>query len=100
MDDFNVYYDEYVSGADVWQVYENILLNGDADFVSRRINLKMLQGLMSDFVFSIFPSGKDYELLRTFGEEKYGFLYLENYQDVYSYENGINAAVLADSNFI
>lgn len=100
LDDFNVYYDEYVSGADVWQVYENILLNGDADFVSRRINLKMLQGLMSDFVFSIFPSGKDYELLRTFGEEKYGFLYLENYQDVYSYENGINAAVLADSNFI
>lgn len=89
-----------INGEDVWDCYEFTLSKQNEDFVKNRIKMKKLQGLISNFVFSIFPTGSDYEILRTFGEEKYGFLYLENYTDVYSFENGINTNILKDSNFI
>ena len=89
-----------INGEDVWDCYEYILSNQNEDFVKNKIKMRKLQGLISNFVFSIFPTGSDYEILRTFGEEKYGFLYLENYAYVYSFENGINTDILKDSNFI
>jgi len=89
-----------INGKEVWICYEDIINNQTEDFVKNRIKMKKLQGLMSNFIISIFPSGRDYEMLKTFGEEKYGFLYLENYMDVYSFENGINTDILKESNFI
>jgi CRISPR-associated endonuclease/helicase Cas3 len=100
MDELRIPYGEYLSGADVWNLYKWIILNGNEDFVQKRIKMKKLQGLMSNFIFSVFPNGKDYESLRTYGQKEYGFLYLENYKDVYSFENGINTEELQDSNFI
>lgn len=93
-------YDESVDGRDVWYRYESLIFNQDEDFVRNRINMKKIQGVMSYYIFSIFPRGKDFELLHTYGEEKYGFLYLENFQDVYSLDNGINTDILSNSMFI
>lgn len=93
-------YDESVDGRDVWYRYESLIFNQDEDFVHNRINMKKIQGVMSYYIFSIFPRGKDFELLHTYGEEKYGFLYLENFQDVYSLDNGINTDILSNSMFI
>ena len=93
-------YDESVDGRDVWYRYESLIFNLDEDFVRNRINMKKIQGVMSYYIFSIFPRGKDFELLHTYGEEKYGFLYLENFQDVYSLDNGINTDILSNSMFI
>lgn len=93
-------YDESVDGRDVWYRYESLIFDQDEDFVRNRINMKKIQGVMSYYIFSIFPRGKDFELLHTYGEEKYGFLYLENFQDVYSLDNGINTDILSNSMFI
>ena len=100
LNDLSIPYDESVDGRDVWYRYESLIFNQDEDFVHNRINMKKIQGIMSYYIFSIFPRGKDFELLHTYGEEKYGFLYLENFQDVYSLDNGINTDVLSNSMFI
>ena len=100
LNDLSIPYDESVDGRDVWDRYESLIFNQDEDFVRSRINMKKIQGIMSYYIFSIFPRGKDFELLHTYGEEKYGFLYLENFQDVYSLDNGINTDVLSNSMFV
>ena len=55
---------------------------------------------MSQFTISVFPESKDAELLKRYGEEKYGYLFLVSYSEVYSFENGINTTVLQYSNFL
>ena len=100
LNNLSIPYDESVDGRDVWNRYESLIFNLDEDFVRSRINMKKIQGIMSYYIFSIFPHGKDFELLHTYGEEKYGFLYLENFQDVYSLDNGINTDVLSNSMFV
>ena len=89
-----------LSGDEVWNKYEEIIKNQDADFVRNRIMLDKIQGLMSQFTISVFPESKDAELLKRYGEEKYGYLFLVSYSEVYSFENGINTTVLQYSNFL
>ena len=92
--------DTSLSGDEVWNKYEEIIKNQDVDFVRNRIMLDKIQSLMSQFTISIFPESKDAESLKIYGEEKYGYLFLESYSDVYSFENGINTNVLQYSNFL
>lgn len=100
IDEFCIPYNKMICGADIWNCYELLIKNQDEDFVKSKTKMKKLQGLMSNFVFSIFPKGRDSRDLKTYGHEEYGFLYLENYDDVFSLENGINTSVLKESNFI
>ena len=100
LDDLSIAYDETVDGKDVWERYESLILSQDEDFVRNRINRQKILGIMSYYIFSIFSHGKDFDLLRTYGEEKYGFFYLENFQEIYSLDNGINTEVLSNSIFI
>ena len=94
------YTEKVISGRTIWEKYEELIKEKEQDFISLKIKFKKLIGIMSYFVFSVFAFGKDYEILKTYGEEKYGFLYLENYSDIYSIENGINVEKFADSIFI
>lgn len=102
LNDLNIPYHEMLQGKDVWNCYESVIKNQDEDFVKNKIQMKKLQGLMSNFVFSIFPTGEDARNLISsgYGRMVYGFLYLENYNEIYSFENGINTDVLKNSNFI
>lgn len=93
-------FDECLSGEDIWNMYEELIHTQEEDFVKCRVKMKQLNSIMSLFVFNIFPKGKDTELLRTYGEEKYGFLYLSSYKSVYSLEYGINTELLKESNFL
>ncbi|MEG1952158.1 MAG: CRISPR-associated helicase Cas3' [Bacteroidales bacterium] len=97
---FKIQYDEFVSGADIWNCYDSVIKNQNEDFVTNKIKMKEIQALMSNFVFSIFSGGTDYDNLQTYGKIKYGFLYLENYSEIYSLDNGINTQRLKESNFI
>jgi CRISPR-associated endonuclease/helicase Cas3 len=99
-DEFGMDTDTALSGQEVWNKYEEVIKNQDVDFVRNRIMLDKIQSLMSQFTISIFPESKDAELLKIYGEEKYGYLFLESYYDVYSFENGINTTVLQHSNFL
>jgi len=105
LNELNIPYSEVLNGADVWRKYSEMITEQSEDFVKNKILMKKFQSVLSIFTFSIYPNGKDYDSLRTYGEnksreEKYGFLYLESFEDVYSFENGINTDKLADSNYL
>ena len=99
-DEFGMDTDTALSGQEVWNKYEEVIKSQDVDFVRNRIMLDKIQSLMSQFTIAVFPESKDSELLKIYGEEKYGYLFLESYSDVYSFENGINTNVLQYSNFL
>lgn len=92
--------DGFVDGKDIWNLYEQTVVDGKEDFVQNRVKLKKIQGLMSNFCFSMYPKSKDYSRLMTFGIMKLGYLYLESYHDVYSFNDGINTDLLENSNFL
>ena len=100
LEELNLPHNDTVCGKDVWNVYEGIIRNQEMDFVNAKIQMKKLQGLMSCFTFSIFRGGKDYDLLKTYGIEQYGFLYLESYSDIYSFDDGINTGSFENPCFI
>lgn len=93
-------FDEFLSGMEVWKRYESLISNQEEDFIKNKVLMKQLNCIMSFFVFNIFPKGNDIALIRTYGEEKYGFLYLSSYKDIYSLECGINTNVLTESNYL
>lgn len=90
---------DHLDGIDVWSKYVQVLCN-QLDFIETKIILKKLQGLLSCFSISIFPNGKEYNALKTYGEEKYGYLFIENHQSIYSLEDGIMISSLGDYNFL
>ncbi|MCC8172011.1 MAG: CRISPR-associated helicase Cas3' [Parabacteroides sp.] len=93
-------YSHVVNGADVWKKYAELITEQSENFIKKQVDLKKFQSVLSVFIFSVFPNGKDYNVLKTYGEEKFGFLYLENFSEVYSFENGIKAEKFPDSNFL
>lgn len=98
--DLCIPFDDFLYGEDVWNMYEALIYTQEEDFVRSKVKMKQLSSIMSLFVFNIFPKGKDAELLRTYGEEKYGYLYLSSYKGVYSIKDGINTEVLSESTFL
>lgn len=100
LDELDIFYDEFLNGKNVWNKYVDLLQNTYCDFVRFKCMLMKIKGIMSYFTFSVFPSGQDFNVLRTYGEEKYGFLYLESYHGIYTYEGGINTDSFKDSIFI
>lgn len=93
LNELGIPFSEIVNGADVWTKYEEIITGQPEDFVKKQVNIRKLQSVLSAFTFSVFQDGKDYEVLKPYGEEKYGFLYLENFSKVYSFENGIQTEI-------
>jgi CRISPR-associated endonuclease/helicase Cas3 len=103
LNELGIPYSEVIKGTDIWIKFSAIINDQDEDFIKNKIQMKKLQSLMSLFTFSIFPSGNDYETIRSFGrdgKEEYGFLYLEAFQDIYSFESGINTEHFSESNFL
>lgn len=100
LEELHIPYSTTLNGTDVWNKYSAIINDQDEDFVKNKIQMKKLQSLMSLFTFSIFPNGNDYQTIRTYGKEAHGFLYLEAFQDIYSFEDGINTDRFLDSNFL
>lgn len=103
LDEFNIHHDGIVSGEDVWNAYESVILNRECDFMSDKIKLKKLQAIMSNFIFPVFKGGKDIEYIKTYcsgADLRYGFYFMDNYQGIYSFENGINTGNLENSTFL
>lgn len=97
--EMNLSIDGMVDGQILWNKYVNIIHEPCDNFLAQKIKLKKLMKLMSQFCFNFFPKSKDFKDLQTYGEMRYGFFYLENYKEVYSYEDGINTSALQYSNF-
>jgi len=86
-----------LKGEKVWKKYCEIIENKDIDFSKKKENIIKIQSLMSNFIFSVFRASKFVKELKNYGEEKYGFLYIENVKDIYSLENGLNEEKLKES---
>lgn len=88
----------HVDGEKVWQAYLAIVHAKEEDFIKKKIDLKKIYGIMSQYMFSIYAHSRQVkELLRYCDEEireKYEMLYLEEWQKVYDYNSGIR-----DENF-
>ena len=90
-----------VSGALVWELYEEFIHYKNEDFILQKINMKQLQSIMNKFSFSLFSESKDIKALKSAGnEEKYGFIYLAHHGEFYDVNSGLDAEALENSNFI
>lgn len=110
LSDFNAYQhgEEEISGAKVWQLYEDLIHNRSKGFnIREKVNFKILQSIMSKFTFSLLSHSKDLKnIVAGFGEEKYGYIYFSHWNEErtngkpYSLLSGLNADAFSDANFI
>ncbi|GAA4317915.1 hypothetical protein GCM10023143_30290 [Compostibacter hankyongensis] len=85
-----------ISGRAVFDVYLSSIHN-KFEFTQQQIRRKVLQSIMSKYVFSIFASNKiENELIHFYDKDKseYGYMYLERWKDIYSIEQGLDARKL------
>ncbi|MFQ5640705.1 MAG: CRISPR-associated helicase Cas3' [bacterium] len=82
-----------VSGRWVWQSYLNLIHAQDMDFIEKKMDLKRIYGIMSQFMFSMHAHSHDVRELLRFSDgessKKYDMIYLENWQEVYDYKDGL-----------
>ncbi|CAA6809664.1 MAG: CRISPR-associated helicase Cas3 [uncultured Sulfurovum sp.] len=83
---------------EIWNSYVEAIQKQDEDFTTRQIKLKNIASEISQYTFSLAKyQGSGIENLLPYckdGKEKYGYLYLEEYKNIYSYENGLDTKVL------
>ena len=85
--------------TEVWLEYKESIKNQEIDFTQREIRLQNLASKISNYTFSLAiyqGSGVDY--LKQYGVEELGYLYLEDWINIYSYEDGLDTAVLSGEN--
>lgn len=100
LEEFEIEHSGTVSGLEIWRKYKEVVLSEDDDFILYRIRLNKIRTLMSLFTFSVFPNSNEETILKTYGKEEYGYLFLESYSDIYSLENGINTLKFQESCFL
>ena len=82
-----------VSGEKVFELYERLIQQRNDDFVAGKTELKKLQGIMSQFIFSLMTRSKAMEklVIGAHGEERMGIYYLSHWErdGIYNYEFGL-----------
>jgi CRISPR-associated endonuclease/helicase Cas3 len=92
-----------IEGEKVFEIYKNIIF-GEGDFIKKMIDKKQIGGIMSKFMFSIFTDSKlNKELLYYCDHEdeafeKFGLIYLSQWEKVYSLNGGIDDSKFNDPN--
>jgi len=92
-----------IKGEGVFNIYKNIIF-GESDFISKLIDKKQIGGIMSKFMFSIFTDSKLNKELLSYCEheeeafEKFGLIYLSNWENIYSIARGIDDSKFNDPN--
>lgn len=86
-----------IDGRCVWNIYSGIIESRYADFLQRQIDLRTISSIISKFCFNIWNNPSEVNKLRHYGEIQYGFLYLYNFEDIYSYEEGLVADIETDT---
>lgn len=80
-----------IEGKAVFDVYLSLIHNKQ-EFTKQKTEEKILQGIMSKFVFSLFASSKmEQQIIHFSDEEKseFGFKYIERWADFYSIDSGM-----------
>lgn len=84
-----------------WKAYEKAITNQEKDLIDKKIDIKRLSAKISKYTFSLADYPKSgIEYLKAYGEEKYGYLYLNEWdteydgKKLYSYKDGLDTSVL------
>lgn len=84
-----------------WDAYEKAITNQEKDLINKKIDIKKLSAKISKYTFSLADYPKSgIEYLGTYGEIKYGYLYLKEWysecdgKKLYSYKDGLDTSVL------
>lgn len=92
-----------INGEEIWNCYLNLIAQKD-DFIKKKISLKKIYSIMSQFMFSIYAFSSTFKELYSYSNpifyDKYNILYLSQWRDVYNYKNGIIDNKFIHSNFI
>lgn len=84
-----------VCGESVFEFYQRLILEPNADFIDQKIHLKKLQGIMSQFIFSLMMHSNQMKQLlsSSTGEYRYGFFFLSHWEtdQSYNYHLGLSA---------
>jgi len=85
----------------VWEAYKKAIQNKEQDLIDRKIDIKKLSAEISKYTFSLADyQGSGIKYLKDYGDEKYGYLYLEKWysecdgKKLYSYKDGLDTSVL------
>ncbi len=84
--------EDEISGGEVFTLYINIIEN-KVDFSEQKMKEKVLQGIMSKFVFSLFASPTVEKQIILFSDEEksgYGYKYIQRWQDFYTVDFGMD----------
>lgn len=94
--------EQKINGAEVFNYYTSLISskNNNNDFLQAKAEFKIITSIMSKFVFNSFSNKNFSTLLRHYGEEKYGYFFLENWENIYSFEFGLKNDLETDCNFI
>jgi len=80
-----------ISGEKLFTKFISIIINKGNDFVVKKIDLKKLAGLMSQFTLSAYPKViKELEDKSDKEKNTFGYLYLEHWEKCYSLESGFD----------
>ncbi|MDD5373781.1 MAG: CRISPR-associated helicase Cas3' [Sulfurimonas sp.] len=84
-----------------WNAYKKAITNQEKDLIDKKIDIKKLSAKISKYTFSLADyHGSGIKYLKDYGDEKYGYLYLEKWysecdgKKLYSYKDGLNTSVL------
>lgn len=95
MESLSVFVPHCDEAIKAWKEYVNTIKNQEEDFTRRKIKLTSLASELSKYTFSLAKyQGSGIEYLMPYGKEEFGYLYLEEYHKIYSYEDGLDTSVL------
>ncbi len=84
---------------EIWQEYKETIKNQDEDYTTRQIRLQNLASKISQYTFSLaIYDGCGIEYLKPYGKDELGYLYLGEWETIYSYEDGLDTKVLKGGN--
>ncbi|PID58174.1 MAG: CRISPR-associated helicase Cas3' [Ignavibacteriae bacterium] len=89
-----------IDGFKVWDIYEKIISNKTDDFILWKVNLKIISSILIKFTFSMWNNPHSLNEISFYGEQKYGYFFLKNYEDIYSFEDGLKNDFKENINFI
>ncbi|MGB9702978.1 MAG: CRISPR-associated helicase Cas3' [Candidatus Kapaibacteriota bacterium] len=94
--------DVEISGENVFDFYKNLIITNKVknDFLKFKAETKVLSSIMSKFTFNSFFNQQGNNYFKHYSEEIYGYLYLFNWEKIYSYQNGLQLDQDDDWNFI
>lgn len=82
-----------IRGNEVFDLYVNFIQN-KREFIQQKVAEKMLQGIMSKFIFSLFASKKmELQIVHFFDKDKseYGYQYISHWEDFYDVKFGMDS---------